>query len=134
MLQKVVDGTATDLAAPVDNGGSNPGQVNSETTWYTYKVELSGTSIKVYVDNVLKFDITDSTYSTGTAGVYLSAMTDSEFDNALGRGHRHDHRRQRHPDPDPGRLQHDLEQQRHDRDDRRCGVVEGRDDRKLRGQ
>ncbi|MHC4414872.1 MAG: right-handed parallel beta-helix repeat-containing protein [Planctomycetota bacterium] len=78
-LEKVVGGSATDLAPQVDNSG----QVNSETIFYELKVVLAGTSIKVYVDDVLKFDVSDSTFSMGTGGVLLEAMTDTEFDNAL---------------------------------------------------
>jgi hypothetical protein len=57
-LEKVVAGTPTDLATPIDHDG-----LVSEEVWYTLKVEVSGTSIKCYFDDVLKFDVTDSTYS-----------------------------------------------------------------------
>lgn len=82
-LQKVVGGSATTIAGPIDNQGGAAGQVNSETTWYNLKVELSGTSIKCYVDDVLKFDIADSTFGSGTAGLRLESEKDSEFDNVL---------------------------------------------------
>ena len=79
-LQKVVGGTETDLgSSPIDNNG----QVNSTSTWYTLKVELTGNNIKAYVDDVLKFDITDSTYSTGTVGLWLESQTGTEFDDVL---------------------------------------------------
>jgi hypothetical protein len=81
-LRKVVGGTPTDLVTAINNFGSNPGQVNSRTTFYTFKVVVSGTSIKAYVDDVLKFEITDSTYSGGSAGVWLSSQMDAEFDDA----------------------------------------------------
>jgi hypothetical protein len=83
MLQKVVGGTATDLATPIGNFGAAAGQVNSETTWYSFKVEVSGTSIKAYIDNVLKFDITDTTYATGTGGVWMETQNLGAFDNVL---------------------------------------------------
>jgi hypothetical protein len=82
-IQKMVGAVGTNLATSIDNQGSNPGQVNDVNAWYTFKVEVSGTSIKCYVDDVLKFDITDSTYSTGSGGPWLWAQTDAEFDNAL---------------------------------------------------
>jgi predicted ribosomally synthesized peptide with SipW-like signal peptide len=81
-LRKVVAGTQTDLATAINNFGSNPGQVNSRTTFYTFKVVVSGTSIKAYVDDVLKFEVTDSTYSGGSAGVWLFSQMDGAFDDA----------------------------------------------------
>jgi hypothetical protein len=83
MLQKVVGGSATDLATPIGNFGAAAGQVNSETTWYSFKVEVSGTSIKAYIDNVLKFDITDATYATGTGAVWMETQNLGAFDNVL---------------------------------------------------
>jgi hypothetical protein len=50
--------------------------------WYTLKVEVSGTSIKCYLDDVLKFDITDSTHSDGTVGVWGESQS-CEWDNML---------------------------------------------------
>jgi len=82
-LQKVVSGGQTDLATAINNYGTDTGQVNSQTTFYTLKVVISGTSIKAYVDDVLKFDVTDSTYSTGSAGLWTDSQTNAEFDDAL---------------------------------------------------
>ena len=70
-----------DLATTIDNFGTNPGEVDDASEWYELKVVVSGTSIKCYVDDVLKFDITDSTYSVGTAGLWTWSETDCEFDN-----------------------------------------------------
>jgi hypothetical protein len=67
----------------VYNYGSSPGQVNNATTSYNYKVVVSGTNIKAYVDSVLKFDIDDSTLSGGTVGLWLEYSAGSEFDNVL---------------------------------------------------
>jgi prepilin-type N-terminal cleavage/methylation domain-containing protein len=61
----------------------NSGQVNSQTTWYNFKVEVSGTNIKAYVDDVLKFDIDDSTLSGGTVGLWLEWSGGTDFDNAI---------------------------------------------------
>jgi prepilin-type N-terminal cleavage/methylation domain-containing protein len=69
--------------ASIANNGSNPGQVNSETTWYNFKVEVSGTNIKAYIDDVLKFDVTDATVSGGTVGLWLESSGGTDFDNAL---------------------------------------------------
>jgi hypothetical protein len=67
----------------IANNGANPGQVDSETTWYNYKVEVSGTNIKAYIDDVLKFDVDDTTISAGTVGLWLSSSGGTDFDNAL---------------------------------------------------
>ena len=77
------DNGSSSTLASIDNYGSNPGQVNSETTWYNFKVEVSGTNIKAYLDNVLKFDINDATFSEGTVGLWLSSSGGTDFDNVL---------------------------------------------------
>ncbi|MHC4979393.1 MAG: right-handed parallel beta-helix repeat-containing protein, partial [Planctomycetota bacterium] len=82
-LQKYVAAVRSDLAPPVPNFGTDPGQVNDVNAWYNMKVVVSGTNIKCYIDDVLKFDVDDSTYSQGTGGLWLAAQVDSEFDNAL---------------------------------------------------
>jgi hypothetical protein len=64
----------------MDNEGAAQGQVNSEGVWHTLKVELSGTSIKCYLDDVLKFDSTDSTYAAGTEGVWGESQ-ECDWDN-----------------------------------------------------
>jgi hypothetical protein len=74
-LRKYVAGTPTDLATPIDQTG-----LVSEGVWYTLKVEVSGTSIKCYFDDVLKFDVTDATFSDGTVGVW-NLSQDGWFDN-----------------------------------------------------
>ena len=80
---RLYDGGSSSTLASIDNYGSNPGQVNSETTWYNFKVEVSGTNIKAYLDNVLKFDINDATFSEGTVGLWLSSSGGTDFDNVL---------------------------------------------------
>ncbi len=79
-LQKIVGGTATNLAS-LDNYGTNPGQVDGNGN-YVFKLQVNGTNIKAWIDGVLKFDITDSTYASGTAGVWAYSLADSWFDNA----------------------------------------------------
>ena len=80
---RLYDNGSSSTLASIDNYGSNPGQVNSETTWYNFKVEVSGTNIKAYLDNVLKFDINDATFSEGTVGLWLSSSGGTDFDNVL---------------------------------------------------
>ncbi|MHC4414018.1 MAG: right-handed parallel beta-helix repeat-containing protein [Planctomycetota bacterium] len=81
-LRKVVGGTETDLGA-VDNQGTNPGQVDGTGT-YQVKLEVTGTSLKAWVDGVLKFDVTDSEFASGPAGIWVfSQGNNSWFDNAL---------------------------------------------------
>ncbi|MHC4716244.1 MAG: right-handed parallel beta-helix repeat-containing protein, partial [Planctomycetota bacterium] len=80
-LEKHVDGSSPDIVT-LDNEGSAPGQVDSEDVWYELKVELNGTSIKCYVDNVLKIDTTDSTFSDGTVGVWAESQA-CDWDNML---------------------------------------------------
>jgi hypothetical protein len=67
----------------VNNYGSSAGQVDDETTPHNFKVEVSGTNIKAYIDNVLKFDINDATVSGGTVGLWLEWSGGTDFDNAL---------------------------------------------------
>ncbi|MHC4769166.1 MAG: family 16 glycoside hydrolase [Planctomycetota bacterium] len=75
-MRKYVAGTPTDLDTPIDQTGL------AEEVWYTLKVEVSGTSIKCYFNDVEKFNITDSTYSDGTVGVW-NFSHDGWFDNML---------------------------------------------------
>jgi hypothetical protein len=82
-LQKYVAAVRSDLAPPVPNFGTDPGQVDDVLEWYNMKVVVSGTNIKCYIDDVLKFDVDDSTYSQGTGGLWLAAQLDSEFDNVV---------------------------------------------------
>ena len=81
-IQEWVGGTGTDLIT-IDNFGSGAGQIDDVNAWYTFKVVISGTNIKGYIDDVLRLEIDDSRYSDGTAGLWLWAETDAEFDNVL---------------------------------------------------
>jgi hypothetical protein len=67
----------------IDNYGSGAGQVDDPNAWYTFKVVISGTNIKGYVDDVLRLEIDDSRYSDGTGGLWTWAEADAEFDNVL---------------------------------------------------
>jgi hypothetical protein len=81
-LQKVVGGTRTDLVASYDNEGAAAGQIDSEGVFYTFKVVVSGINIKCYIDDVLKFDVNDATYSDGTVGVWCESH-EGRWDNML---------------------------------------------------
>jgi hypothetical protein len=81
-IQEWVGGSGTDLIT-IDNNGTNPGQVDDPNAWYTFKVVISGTNIKGYIDDVLRLEVDDSRYSDGTAGLWTWAETDAEFDNVL---------------------------------------------------
>lgn len=48
--------------------------------WYTLKVTVKGSSIKIYLDNILKIDKEDLAYSSGKIGLY-SWGTDASFDD-----------------------------------------------------
>ena len=76
------NGTWSTLTS-IDNYGSSPGQVDNPATSYNFKVELSGTNIKAYIDDVLKFDIDDATVSGGTVGLWLVSCGGAEFDDVL---------------------------------------------------
>jgi hypothetical protein len=67
----------------IDNYGSGPGEIDDANEWYTFKVVLSGTNIKCYIDDVLRLEIDDSRYASGTGGLWLWSETDAEFDNVL---------------------------------------------------
>lgn len=61
-LYKIVNGAFTNLAAAV--GSINAGD--------TLKLEVTGTSIKRYLNGVLQDTTTDATHSTGAAGMYIN--------------------------------------------------------------
>lgn len=48
--------------------------------WYTLKVRVKGDSIKIYLDNILKIEQEDATYTDGKIGLY-SWGTDASFDD-----------------------------------------------------
>jgi hypothetical protein len=81
-IEEWVGGAGTELIT-IDNYGSGPGQIDDANAWYTFKVVISGTNIKGYIDDVLRLEIDDSRYASGTGGLWLWAETDAEFDNVL---------------------------------------------------
>ena len=78
---KIVNDSPTPLASAVYNYGDGPGQVNSETTWYQFKVEANGATLKVYIDGILKFNVTDNTFTNGSAGIWFDNQKNAELDN-----------------------------------------------------
>jgi len=76
-LFKKVGGSFTELTSTRPLQNTTPG------TWYHYIIEVSGSSIKVWVDGVLKFDITDSAFSAGKIGVGAYVGSTVNFDNIL---------------------------------------------------
>ncbi|MHC4101608.1 MAG: family 16 glycoside hydrolase [Planctomycetota bacterium] len=81
-IQEWVGGVAADLIT-IDNYGSGPGQIDDPNAWYTFKVVISGTNIKGYIDDELRLEVDDSRFAKGTAGLWLWSETDAEFDNML---------------------------------------------------
>lgn len=79
-LFKRVGGVFTELAP-------RPLQSTNAGDWYNYRIEVtttaSGTNIKVFVDEVLKFDVTDDTpaLATGAVGVGGYSGSEARFDN-----------------------------------------------------
>lgn len=70
-LGKVVSGSTI--------GIQNVNYTYTTTSWYTIKVEAIGTSIKVYVDDVLKINKTDSAFSFGKIGIQSAGI--AKFDD-----------------------------------------------------
>jgi hypothetical protein len=76
-LFKRVGGSFTELGTPRPLQNTTPG------IKYHYVIEVSGSSIKVWVDSVLKFDVTDSAFSSGKIGVGAYTGSVANFDNIL---------------------------------------------------
>lgn len=71
-IRKKVAGTLTTLTSKAYT--LNTG------TWYTMKAELNGNSLKLYINGVQQLTITDSTFSSGSAGL-ISVYGNSRFDD-----------------------------------------------------
>ncbi|MBD3225321.1 MAG: PKD domain-containing protein [Caldithrix sp.] len=72
-IKRFVDGQEVNLAAD---------SVAYETnTWYHVQLVTEQTQIKCYVDSVLIFEVTDSTFATGKAGLYCHGNDESHWDN-----------------------------------------------------
>ncbi len=77
LFKKVGGGGYTELT------GSRPLQNTTPGMWYHYVIAVEGSSIKIWVDGVLKFDITDTSLSAGKIGVGAWASSTAYFDNIL---------------------------------------------------
>ncbi|UJG41089.1 MAG: DUF1080 domain-containing protein [Candidatus Heimdallarchaeum aukensis] len=55
----------------------------NDNSWYNYRLVTDGTSIKVYINDVLYIDTTSSLLSGGYIGLVSAAMNGAEFDNIL---------------------------------------------------
>ena len=86
LMKRVSGGAFTDLAP-------RPEQATVTGTWYHYRIELrttsAGTNIKVFVDGVNKFDVTDNTIAlaagrVGVGGGYFwPPGSEGRFDNVV---------------------------------------------------
>lgn len=74
-LWKRVAGTFSQIASPAD-------LVTTNGTWYHYVIQVEGSSIKVWADGALLFDVTDAAHSAGKIGLGGWKST-VNFDNVL---------------------------------------------------
>lgn len=76
VLEKVVDGTATTL---VENAAV--GYTHRE--WYTVSLRVIGSTIQATVDGEVVAEATDTTLTSGQAGLYTMALGDIFFDDVV---------------------------------------------------
>lgn len=86
LLEPSADSIHIALFKKVGGGGyqelaPRPLQNTTVGTWYHYKIAVKGSSIKIYVDGVLKFDVTDSSLTAGKIGIGGYAGSTAYFDN-----------------------------------------------------
>ncbi len=72
-IRKKVGGSTTTLASKSSYG-------LAAGTWYTVKLEMQGSSIKMYVNGTLELSATDSSLTSGAAGL-IAYKTVAKFDN-----------------------------------------------------
>ena len=72
-LKKFVDGVEIDLIADTARYEINQ--------WYNLKIEATGPEITVWLDDEVLYEVTDSTFEAGKAGVYCWANQSSYWDN-----------------------------------------------------
>jgi hypothetical protein len=70
---KVSGGTATTLAQD-----TVPYAMNQ---WYTFRVSVVGSSIQVYLDGALVFDVVDASINSGKIALYSWGNQNSNFDD-----------------------------------------------------
>lgn len=74
-IRKKVNGSTTNLATKTNFGLSTG-------TWYTVKLEMNGSTINMYVNGTLQLTATDSSLTSGAAGL-VAYKTVSKFDNVI---------------------------------------------------
>jgi hypothetical protein len=74
-LYSRVGGTFSELGKPW------PTQVMTPGMWYHYEIVVQGTSIKVYVDHVLRIDVVDNSLPAGKIGIGAWSNSVAYFDN-----------------------------------------------------
>ena len=75
MFKKVGGGGYQELTSP------RPLQNTTQGAWYHYKIVVQGPSIKIYVDGVLKINVTDSDLAAGKIGIGGYAGSVAYFDD-----------------------------------------------------
>ena len=80
-LWSVQPSGTSELYLDPDNSGPAVGEVENVDRSYNFRVEVSGTTLRGYIDGALKFDVSDGTFPRGSVGTYLSSMSGTRFDN-----------------------------------------------------
>lgn len=75
LFKKVGSGSYQELTT------TRPLQDTNIGTWYHYKIVVQGPSIKIYVNNILKFDVTDFDLPEGKIGIGGYLGSTAYFDN-----------------------------------------------------
>ena len=87
LLEPSADTIHIALFKKVGNSGyqeltaTRPLQDTLQGTWYHYKIVVQGSSIKIYVNDTLKFDVTDFDLDAGKIGIGGYAGSIAYFDN-----------------------------------------------------
>jgi hypothetical protein len=74
VLEKVVNGEATALATL-----ETPGY--EQRQWHTVALSVAGSNIRVTLDGAVVMEATDSTLTSGQAGIYTRALGGIRFDD-----------------------------------------------------
>lgn len=75
LFKKVGGGGYQELTA------TRPLQDTEQGTWYHYRIVVQGTSIKVYVDGVIMFDVVDASLPAGKIGIAAYTGSVAYFDD-----------------------------------------------------
>jgi hypothetical protein len=74
-IQKKQCGTYTVLKKTTTIAPPTPNE------WHTIRFEAVGTELRLYLDGALAMTVTDSTFTSGTAGIRIDQMKDALIDN-----------------------------------------------------